>query len=179
MMLALLNGLVNRVDDPDYILHATRLAAVLSGLALDAPRKRAFSVNAIQEMAFGSNGDVRFVANGVVRIQADIDRESQTIALILNIKDGWHVNAHIPLEEYLIPTGLTIGGIALDFAAYPEPRITTLAFNENPLALYENEIRLTGNIPPPSGQLVQAVLTLQACSDKICLAPIAVSFNLW
>jgi len=65
---------------------------------------------------------------------------------------GWHINAHVPLEGYFIPTTLNVNGKALTPESYPEPLITTLAFNsEAPLALYEGAIRLSA--PWPSGQM--------------------------
>ncbi|MCF6305429.1 MAG: DUF255 domain-containing protein [Rhodobacteraceae bacterium] len=180
MVLALLNRLANRVEDPAFSLEATDLAAAISGLVLAAPEQRAYSVNAIRKMTYGNNEAVRFVANGVVRINADIDRASNTISLNLRIKEGWHINAHVPLEDFFIPTDLLVDGTSIGSAAFPEPLVTTLAFNmDQPLALYEQEINLTADIPPPSGLVTSVVLVLQACSDEICLAPQEVRFNIW
>ncbi len=178
MVLALLSRLAVRAEDPQYSRSATRLAAALSGHILGAPEQRAYSVNAAQIMTIGENAAVRYVANGVVRITSDFDRSSRKFTLDLQIKEGWHINAHIPLEDYFIPTDLMINGTSIGVDAFPDPLITSLSFNTEPLALYENEISLSADIPVTS-DVASVILVLQACSDEICLAPEEVRFNIW
>lgn len=179
MVLALWSGLANRITNPEYTRNATKLAAALSGHILSAPEGRAYSINAAQIMTTGSNGAVRFVANGVVRVEIDVDRAANTLSVTLRVKDGWHINANQPLDDYFIATTLTIDDTSLSAAAYPEAVITTLAFNTDPLALYENTIRLTGALPDMTDAVQSAALTLQACNDEICLAPEEIRINLW
>ena len=173
MALALLSRLSQRMQAPDIERDAHLLAAALSGHAMNAPEQRGQTLKALQDLHFGESGPLRHVAKGAVRVRAHQagsgsgGEEESEDALIIDIAEGWHINAHEPLEAYFVPTRVTGqdgADIALD---YPEPALKTLTFNDAPLALYEGKIRLH----LPSDRPRQVTLTLQACSDDICLQP--------
>ncbi|MGE4611979.1 MAG: thioredoxin domain-containing protein [Paracoccaceae bacterium] len=173
--LHLLVGLGNRMETPLYTQQATVLAAALSANALAAPEVRGYSLLASQALNLGETGAVRSVSSGAVRVAAEVNRDAGTFTVRLLVTDGWHINAHEPLEEYFIPTDLTVADIPI--SNYPDPLVKTLNFNDELLALYEGELVLSGNIPdvtPASG-----VLTIQACSDEICLQPEELHFTIW
>ncbi len=173
----LLSGLARRSTDVEIIQHANALADVLSGHALAFPEQRAAALAAVDAQNRGDTGLARAVANGAVQVQAKLDRAARAANFTIFVAQGWHINAHAPLEDYFIPTALQINGEALGPEAYPEPLITTLAFNsDTPLALYEGVVRLTAPMAP-GANIVN--LVLQACSDEICLAPQNLSFSFW
>ena len=173
--------LARRAPAPEIELDGYRLAAALSGHAPEFPEQRGFSLKAIQELQHGETGPVRFIAKGAVRVGLEHDHASGEIAISISIVDGWHINAHEPRDEYLVGTALTVEGgpgIAVD---YPDPVIKSLSFNDTPLALYEGDLFLAaaGAGPDENGKARFAKLTLQACSDEICLQPEELSFALW
>jgi len=173
----LLTALARRGTDVTFIQQARALADVLSGHALAFPEQRAAALAAVDAQNRGDTGSVRAVANGAVQVRAKFDPTTGEMRFTILVAEGWHINAHAPLEDYFIPTALHINGGALAPEAYPEPLITTLAFNnDTPLALYEGEITLT--VPIKVGENV-INLTLQSCSDEICLAPENLSFRFW
>ena len=177
LALNLLVGLGKRMEAPLYTQQALVLAAALSANALAAPEARGYTLIGSQALTLGATGKVRSVSSGAVRVAADIDRGAGTITVRIKVKDGWHVNAHEPLEDYFIPTGFTVGDVPISVESYPEPFVKTLTFNDELLALYEGEFALVGAIPntlPAVG-----VLTVQACSNEICLQPEEVRFTLW
>ncbi|MEE9389032.1 MAG: DUF255 domain-containing protein [Paracoccaceae bacterium] len=174
MALDLFARLVKRRQNPDLELHATRLAAAVSGHALETPRQRAAILTAAQGLLFGETGPVRYGASGAVRIEYSISRGQNTASFRLNIAKGWHINAHEPLEDFYIPMALSINGKPVDVGAYPAPRVKSLGFNDAPLALYEGDISI--EVPAHTGA---AVLTLQACSNEICLQPEEHLFYIW
>ena len=64
---------------------------------------------------------------------------------------------------------------------YQDPVIKSLAFNDAPLALYEGHLQITA-VAPEGGDAAstrRAELTVQACSDDICLQPEELVFILW
>jgi thiol:disulfide interchange protein DsbD len=106
------------------------------------------------------------------------------LAFVVDLSDGWHVNAHDPDRPYLVPTELTVEpppGAALESLRYPDPVIRSLRFAAGaPLRLYEGRfaigVRLTGNATGP----ITGRLRYQACNDETCLPPrtAAVTFTL-
>ncbi len=173
----LLTALARRGEDVDFIQQASALADVLSGHALTFPEQRAAALAAVDAQNRGDVGTLRAVANGAVQVWAQYDREAGVVNFTIQVAEGWHINAHEPLEDYFIPTVLQVNGEALGPEAYPTPLITTLAFNsDTPLALYDGEVRLSA--PVGAGPNV-VNLVLQSCSDEICLAPQNMSFSFW
>ena len=177
MALALLSRLADRVPDPVYRQEADLLARLLGGAALEDPIGRASVVSAIGDELYGETGPVRHVASGAVRVRAHPDRNAARVTFGLAIADGWHINASEPLEDYLIPTRVT-GDSGHDLAArYPLPLIKNLSFSENPLALYEGLVRI--DAPLPVRRPGRITLTLQSCSDEVCLPPEELTFTFW
>ena len=173
----LFSALARRSPDAFFIQQASALADTLSGNALTAPEQRAAAIAAVDAQNRGDVGLRRSVAHGAVQVQAEIDREAGRVTLAITVAEGWHINAHKPLEDYFIPTEVFVNDTALAADAYPEPLITTLAFNrENPLALYDGKLHLSAPIVA-GGNTVK--LALQSCSDEICLAPEILTFSFW
>ena len=63
------------------------------------------------------------------------------IAVVIEIPEGWHINAHEPLDEFLIPTQVTLEppeGFTVAGMAYPEPLLATFSFSQDKMAVYEH-----------------------------------------
>ena len=94
---------------------------------------------------------------------------------------GWHINAHRPLQDYLIATTLTGvegRGWRLGEPSYPEPEVLRLGFQREPLALYQGSLRIettyesdSASAPAQGSPPIALNLRLQACNDQICLPP--------
>ncbi len=106
----------------------------------------------------------------------------QLLELAIQIPEGWHINAHHPLGESLIPTELRPGQQPARVATwppvtYPSPVQQKLAFQHDPLLVYEGNIQLQATLEhkrtPGNGgaTLLDLELQLQACSDEVCLPP--------
>ncbi|MCP5011499.1 MAG: hypothetical protein GY942_16075, partial [Aestuariibacter sp.] len=124
-----------------------------------------------------------FLADGAVRVGTTIDRANNRIDFLIEVKEGWHINANVPLEKYFIATQLFVGGKEVPGDVYPDALVKSLKFNDKPMALYEGKISLSGELPAkPDGQekpVGKVVLKLQACSDQICLLPEEVVVRIW
>ncbi|OQC41642.1 MAG: Thiol:disulfide interchange protein DsbD precursor [Acidobacteria bacterium ADurb.Bin051] len=104
--------------------------------------------------------------------------EARLVARV-EIDAGWHIQAHRPTFDYLIPTRLELDlppGWAAGEVRYPEPKLWSFAFEPTPLAVYEETIRIETvvTIPPgtPHGPVgIAARLAYQACDDRQCLPP--------
>jgi hypothetical protein len=92
----------------------------------------------------------------------------------LAIEPGWHMNANPASYPYLIPTAISIEGIAPTRVRYPPPRRFAPRFVAEPINVYEGRVVIEADFP--KGALtrrggVVARLTVQACNDTVCLPP--------
>jgi hypothetical protein len=133
----------------------------------------------------GETGALQYAARGNVKISAGVDADvdagadGMAVVIDLKIQPGWHINAHEPLSEDLIPTTLE----ALDESStwrlvdvtYPQPITKELGFQSEALALYEDNVRLTARFEQtessPFSPPLSIKLRLQACDEKVCLPP--------
>ncbi len=175
MALMVLSRLSRRLEAPELDIDAHRLAATLSGFGAEAPNQRAGALMAVRELREGESGPVRYVSGGAVRVA--MRQSGDQVSFELSMKPGWHVNAHVPLEDYFIATELLIADTPLPADAYPQAQIKALGFNPVPLALYEGRFTLRAKLP--EGRPISARLILQSCSEEICLAPETLVFTLW
>ena len=106
---------------------------------------------------------------------------SLQVAVVLKIRQGFHVNARKVTEDYLIPTDLRAdvpAGFKIGEVIYPKGTLQTFAFSKDkPLNVYTDTVvvRLPLTVLPgaPIGaQHVPMKLKYQACSQEICLPPV-------
>jgi suppressor for copper-sensitivity B len=108
------------------------------------------------------------------------------LAALVSIVPGWHVNAHKPTFEYLIPTEVTLAlpsGWPAAAIRYPEPKQQKFAFEAEPLAVYDDQVTIDLDLALPKGVAhgsypVRASLSYQACNDKQCLPPVTTEAKL-
>lgn len=105
--------------------------------------------------------------------------EPARLAALVAIDDGWHLQAHVPTYEYLIPTELRVAtpeGWGEARVEYPDPVPYTFAFAEEPLDVYEGKLVLPFEVDVPADAdgpaTISVTLRYQACDDKSCLAPV-------
>jgi len=104
---------------------------------------------------------------------------SLQIAVVMNIRPGFHVNAREKSEEYLIatdlkaqlPSGFTVGEVI-----YPKGKLETFTFSKKPLNVYQGKVILLLPVnalatAPLGEQHLPLKLRYQACSTELCLPP--------
>ena len=96
----------------------------------------------------------------------------------VTVAPGWHVNAHDPRDDFLVPTTLTLlppDGMRASEVVYAEPVERRLAFGgDRPLRLYAGHVRFTARLegtPAAGAAPLRAALRYQACNDSRCLPP--------
>lgn len=166
----------------------TRTNALLSAFAQSVnarPSAFTYLLLAARIKTGGEIGTLHYAAHGNVKISADvatgIDAGADGIAVVidLNILPGWHINAHEPLSENLIPTTLDAPDESSSWrlvdVTYPQPVTKELGFQSEALALYEDNVRLTARFEQtessPFSPPLSIKLRLQACDEKVCLPP--------
>lgn len=101
------------------------------------------------------------------------------IAVVMNIRPGFHVNAREKSEEYLIATDLKAqlpSGFTGGDVLYPKGQLETLTFSKKPLNVYQGKVILllpvnTLVTAPLGEQHIPMKLRYQACSTELCLPP--------
>ena len=102
------------------------------------------------------------------------------LVAVADVEPGWHLQAHVPTFDYLIPTVLRVeapAGWPAAEVSYPEPKRYRFAFAEEELDVYEGRVRFFFAQPIPAGAAtgaatVRATLRYQACDDRQCLPPV-------
>jgi len=100
-------------------------------------------------------------------------------AVVLDVKEGWHVNAHRPTYDYLIGTALDWASgpdLSVDNVKYPRPKRLNLDFAGDAIDVYAGTAPIFFDVRPASGAVpgerrLTARLRVQACNDKTCLRP--------
>jgi thiol:disulfide interchange protein len=101
------------------------------------------------------------------------------LVAIADVEPGWHLQAHVPTFDYLIPTVLTVEappGWPAATVEYPQPEMYRFGFAEEELAVYQGRVRFFVDQPVPADAVgevtLRATLRYQACDDKQCLPPV-------
>ena len=105
------------------------------------------------------------------------------IAVVAKITPGFHVNAHEPSEEYLIPTKITAelpAGVVVVETDYPRGVMRAFRFSKTPLRVYETSFTVrmklrAGNAAALGHQKIALTVGYQACNQDSCLPPTKVS----
>ena len=111
-------------------------------------------------------------------VSATLTADAGNATVEMTVAPGWHVNAHNPLDEFLVPTTVTVvppDGVVAGDVVYPAPIERKLAFGgDRPLRLYSGRVRFTARldgVPAADAVPLRARLRYQACNDSRCLPP--------
>lgn len=104
------------------------------------------------------------------------------VTLDVGIMTGFHMNAHKPSEDYLIPTMLTAklpAGFKELETTYPPGIPKKLSFTDKPLLVYAGKFTVRAKFAAEANAQVGKVklpftLQYQACNDAVCLPPVKV-----
>ncbi len=105
------------------------------------------------------------------------------VAVVAKISPGFHINAHVPSEDYLIPTKVMADlspGVFLVETTYPRGVMRAFRFSKTPLRVYEGSftvlMKLRANGSAPLGpQKIGLTVGYQACNQDACLPPTKLS----
>jgi thiol:disulfide interchange protein DsbD len=101
------------------------------------------------------------------------------IAVVAKISPGFHINAHQPSEDYLIPTKVMADlspGVFLVETTYPRGVMRAFRFSKTPLRVYEGSFTVrmklrTSGTAPLGPQRIGLTVGYQACNQDACLPP--------
>ena len=107
------------------------------------------------------------------------------VAVVLKIRNGFHINARQTSADYLIATDLRANvpaGFKPGDVSYPKGELHTFAFSKKPLNVYEDKVVLrmavsTLTDAPLGAQHIPLKLRYQACSNEVCLPPVTLDVD--
>jgi thiol:disulfide interchange protein DsbD len=110
-------------------------------------------------------------------VTATLGVKPGTASVHMTIAAGWHINAHEPADEFLIPTILTLeppAGVSVGPLTYPKPVSRVLPFSEGKaMLLYEGDVEIVAALSgtAAAGAPFRGKLRYQACDEERCLPP--------
>jgi thiol:disulfide interchange protein DsbD len=107
------------------------------------------------------------------------------VAVIAEIRSGYHINANKPADEFLIPTTLTAqlpSGLRQVETVYPPQQSLKFSFSQTPLLVYTGRapifLRLEAGGDAPLGAMtIPLILRYQPCNDTTCLPPVKIPIS--
>lgn len=108
------------------------------------------------------------------------------VFVMVQVAEGWHVNAHEPTLTSLVGTALDVAprdGLRVEASYYPDPLFRTFGFTDDTLAVYEGDVALILAVRAATGlapgvHTLNGSLRVQACNDRVCLRPSTVEVPL-
>jgi hypothetical protein len=169
--------LSRRTGEPRFEAAAQAALVALSGAVQRDPAGHATLLTALERLRLGETGPRQYGGHGAVRATArlmPLDASTAALDLTLQIRPGWHVNAHQPLQDFLIPTALCVAspGWSLVAVDYPPAEVMKLGFQARALALYQGEVHIRARLhrSADASASVPLELHLQTCGERVCLA---------
>ena len=167
-------------DPPGVVRHGSKLVvrtlvAVL-GLVMIVAIARA------QDQSYPQAGTI-VQPQAYVSLQPVPRDHAFEVAVIAKIAPGFHVNAHQPSEDYLIPTKITAelpAGLRIVETTYPRGVMRGFRFTKEQLRVYEGSFTVRMKLRAESGapigkQKIALTIAYQACNQDACLPPTKVS----
>jgi thiol:disulfide interchange protein DsbD len=111
--------------------------------------------------------------------------QSYALTLELTIRPPYHINSDQPTEDFLIATTLDFkprAGVTYGKVKFPPGEMRKLALAENPLSIYEGQVKVTAEVtlaPDFKGTAltIEGSIGYQACDEQSCLPPTEVAFE--
>jgi thioredoxin:protein disulfide reductase len=123
-----------------------------------------------------------------IKLSSDKVRVGSTAqaAIQLSINENWHVNSHHPTFDYLIGTAFDLQaqeGIILSGVQYPQGKLVSLSFAEQPIDVYQGTTTIFASIKfsdklATGRDTLKATIRVQACNNQLCLAPSTIEVNI-
>jgi len=190
--------LAKRTQNPHYKTKESALLASFSSPVRRYPAGNAFLLLSLTERLTGLVMDQAYFASGAGKIDLkspvltiNTEDKSLQFELEFNLKPGWHINSDKPNHNELIATALDtaayVNSWQLDEIHYPDAMELKVEAFDKALAVFESSFVIRGKISPktsPQNQneaklrVLPLRISLQACNDKMCLAPEAIELRL-
>lgn len=104
-----------------------------------------------------------------------------TATVVFTVARGWHINADVVDDEFLIASKLEIApseGVEITAVEYPPFKTVTLAISDKPLKAWEGKVAVRVKGKAPTAFQLAGSFTSQACNNSVCQPPDDLKFTL-
>jgi thiol:disulfide interchange protein DsbD len=142
--------------------------------------------------ALGQAGEVSINSQWFFATDAAHPGKVAHAAVRISLESNFHVQSNKPLDEFLVPTVLTVTpppgsgggppGVTVREIVYPHAVTFTVKGFDEPLSVFEHSfvigiaLDVAADVKPGTYP-IKAELQYQACDDKTCLAPTTLELN--
>ena len=164
----------HRVTGDDFNQQAKQLASAFSTEINKSPYNYSSFILGLSQATAGELSNIVYAYDGRVRVHTQ--KLDTDIEVKLTLSPDWHINSNQPLQDALIATEITnldTQHWTIKSINYPKAELAKLSFSEEKISIYKNQVKIKLKLSPNSENYTPAtlLLTLQACSDKVCLPP--------
>ena len=189
-------------------MHSNINHSVSAGLALfvlivflliptkEAKAQRPDSTKTLQDLQNQFQGEPAQLHKSSDKVELALYKSQQGVAsgssfellILLAIEDGWHINAHQPLQHYLIGTAFALTEaeqeeFEIEQYRYPEASLLKFGFSDDTLKVYEGKTPIIVTVRAPNKQqpgtyALSGSLAVQACNNSVCLKPSTIPVSL-
>ncbi len=137
-------------------------------------------------LGWAQNNNAVVEAHAVMATDAGHADSPLKLAVLAQVAAGYHINAHKPSLDYLIPTELKVDPsdqFTVKNIVYPQGALRRFVFSDVPLSVYEGRVVVgmvlqVGKAVPAGTYTLKARFAYQACNDHACLPPTSVPITL-
>jgi thioredoxin:protein disulfide reductase len=141
----------------------------------------------VASFALAQGSDRVVKAKGYASVDGVRPGDKFKVAVALEVGEGYHINAHRPSLDFLIPTTVKfepVAGISFEQERYPAPKHRKFEFwPDSELAVHEGTVFITAEAHADKTiqqgtTTIRALVTVQSCNDLQCLAPADISVEI-
>ncbi|MFP4546887.1 MAG: cytochrome c biogenesis protein CcdA [Fidelibacterota bacterium] len=149
-------------------------------------RKIAFIITLTLLLSVGLFGQFESILDVETALSTDAVMKGSefSAAVLVHIKDPWHINSWQPLDEFSIPTTVTFeasDNYDITDIIYPEHDLVELSISDEPFALYDGDIIIyvNGKIADDASApvVLKGQMKYQGCNNTSCLPPESASIE--
>ncbi len=171
----------NRTTERAFIQQADQLLSAFSTEINQSPYSYSSFILGLNNATFSELSSVQYAYDGRVRIYTQ-KLDNNKVIVNLTLEPLWHINSNQPLQDSLIGTKITnvdTQNWTIKETVYPQGELTKLGFSEDKISIYKDQVNIKLELKQRSKNYIAPVfsLTLQACSDKVCLAPVEITIK--
>ncbi|HCW71695.1 MAG TPA: hypothetical protein DHI05_01160, partial [Gammaproteobacteria bacterium] len=171
----------NRTTEPSFIQQAEQLLSAFSADINQDPYSYSSFILGFNHAVFTEAANVQYAYQGRIRVHTQtLDNDELLVNLSLN--PLWHINSNQPIQDSLIATKITnldTQNWTLEDSTYPQGELAKLGFSKDQISIYKDQAKIELKLKQHSKTYITPtlLLTLQACSDKVCLPPTTITLK--